>query len=147
MPHHKKKRCNNSSSTVSASKPYQPVLHCNNFPHAVVTRCLSACGWIRLAGMGNPGLLSIRVLRSRRLAYASSFRIRIRNSSMFLLSHDPNCMRVHGIMLVGDLRTARFTLAVSIRLRRSALHSSFKVSEERPGGLLLLEVDASGSRL
>ena len=41
-------------------------------------------------------------------------------------------------MVVGDLRTAKFTLA---------LHSSFKVSKERPGGLLLLEVDAIGSRL
>ena len=49
-------------------------------------------------------------------------------------------------MLVGDLRISRFNLAVFIRLRRSALHSSFNATEEMPGGLLLLELDADGVR-
>ena len=56
-------------------------------------------------------------------------------------------MRVHGIMAVGACRAVTFALAVSIRLRRSTLHSSFKVSEQRPRGLLLLGVNTDGRRL
>ena len=50
-------------------------------------------------------------------------------------------------MLVGALRKSRFNLAASIRLQRSALHSSFEEpdSAERHGGLLLLAVEEAGA--
>ena len=46
-------------------------------------------------------------------------------------------------MAVGALSVSRINLAASIRLQRSALHSSFEEpdSAERPGGLLLLAVE------
>ena len=50
-------------------------------------------------------------------------------------------------MLVGAFRMSRFNLAASIRLQRSALHSTLKArdSAEGPSGLLLLAIEEAGA--
>ena len=50
-------------------------------------------------------------------------------------------------MLVGAFRVSRFNLAASIRLQRSALHSTLKArdSAEGPSGPLLLAIEEAGA--
>ena len=107
---------------LAVSRPYQPVRNSNNFPHSVVTRFRSACGWRRLAALGNPGLPATRMLHSRRRWGAASFRSLSRSSSKLSPTHPAHCKRVTGMLPCAFCKCSNLEVASFIRRIRSALH-------------------------